>query len=386
MTMTTSKTSTISRPTPSPRPGFSLIEVLISIVVLSIGLLGLAAVFPVVVTQQRQASDSVQGTSIERSVIEYLTAHSSLNQPSEDLGVGSGTLLPDEWRGWDRLRRDPKWSESSRDGIGSGRDGAWQLPLVSGGATGSKIGLAIDESTGVLMLGSQQKQDIAIRIPVADRLIPRPFTTDDAPRFVWDVAARRIMAGEFGAPEDDAVQVAIFVRRVDSGIRRPADVSVADVLVRSPRTRPLDGRVPVAANDKNIPTYDGRGGDGAKLRYSAILDYPFTLASTGTVLLEKGRYGDRIGMSPEFNRDLFPYVTQVGQKLVDPVGDVHTVTGLWRDKATNDILGVLIDPPLSDRFLTQWVDRGGQLRVIYTPQVPASVSVTTFAPPVSVIN
>jgi Tfp pilus assembly protein PilV len=41
---------------------FSLIEVLISVLVLALGLLGLGAMFPVIIRQQRQATDATLGT------------------------------------------------------------------------------------------------------------------------------------------------------------------------------------------------------------------------------------------------------------------------------------------------------------------------------------
>ncbi|MEO0386082.1 MAG: prepilin-type N-terminal cleavage/methylation domain-containing protein [Pseudomonadota bacterium] len=43
------------------RRAFSLVEILFAIVVLSLGLLGIAAVFPVVITQQQRAQDVVGG-------------------------------------------------------------------------------------------------------------------------------------------------------------------------------------------------------------------------------------------------------------------------------------------------------------------------------------
>ena len=54
--------------TPAPRPtGFTLIEVLISLIIFAIGLIGLSAVFPVVITQQRDAQDLSMGISAGES-------------------------------------------------------------------------------------------------------------------------------------------------------------------------------------------------------------------------------------------------------------------------------------------------------------------------------
>ena len=49
------------------RRAFSLIEGLIAVLVLGVGLLGLAAVFPVVITQQRDAVDVIQGMALRRA-------------------------------------------------------------------------------------------------------------------------------------------------------------------------------------------------------------------------------------------------------------------------------------------------------------------------------
>ncbi|MAY74999.1 MAG: hypothetical protein CMJ31_09855, partial [Phycisphaerae bacterium] len=50
------------------RNGFTLVEVLLAVLVLGIGLLGLAAVFPVVIAQQRQSSETIAATGVAASV------------------------------------------------------------------------------------------------------------------------------------------------------------------------------------------------------------------------------------------------------------------------------------------------------------------------------
>ena len=47
---------------------FTLVEVLLGIIILAVGLLGLASVFPLVVRQQREAQDTVVGVSAARAI------------------------------------------------------------------------------------------------------------------------------------------------------------------------------------------------------------------------------------------------------------------------------------------------------------------------------
>jgi len=143
---------------------FSLIEILISIVVLSLGLLGLAAVFPAVVRQQRIATDSVQGVSIERTAQEYIRNSGTLNAFNPQAGGVNSRA------GWQMLTYNAGWSPR----------GLWVLsePSLAG-----LPGTGVDLPTGVMTMGTGDNQAF---VSLTDRLIPHPYSTGNDPRFVWE--------------------------------------------------------------------------------------------------------------------------------------------------------------------------------------------------------
>lgn len=238
---------------------FSLVEVLIAVLVLAIGLLGLGALFPVVLRQQRLASDAVLGLSAVRSVEAVLLAHAPLNAPSATGG----------FRQW---RDTPSWSPA----------GGWMLPNVGN----SKLQVLTD--SGDMIIGAGPAANI-VNVPIHERLIPRPENVQGAqPRFVWDVVGRRV-------PGTNAIQVAIFVRRIDTLIRlKPGQTLFDTITTVFPTSTGLASAV--AEDTLGRPTLRGVDETGAR-RYAmprTILATDFDRDRTGKeladrVILEIGR-------------------------------------------------------------------------------------------------
>ena len=348
--------------------GFSLVEVLIAIFVLALGLLGVAAVFPAVVRQQRTATDAVQGISIQRSVEELLRGHALLSAAtvySRDT-AGNQTATP---RGWAMLAGDPGFSLA----------GEWAQANEVANGTASESGITLDTRTGTMYVGADGLLPgfAAIEIPLAERLIPRPSEAGSVqPRFVWDFIARRVAAGErpvgnagaatnFSRLDDDTIQLAVFVRRIDAGIRVPAGGTLGDVLTASNRRV-----VPVAEDSAGRPTFDGVG-RGTEPRYSSIRTANVTVVTRdGRPQLNVVTADQSAAFAP-----LRPYLEQLGQKFVDAKGVVHEVVRLNRDVTP---VQLTIDPPFAAGLV---VDDGGATlspEIRFTSQVPASVSVVTI--------
>lgn len=332
------------------RRGFSLVEVLIAVVVLSLGLLGLAAVFPVVVTQQRRAADSVQGVSLERTAGEALLNDTRLTQPSY------GPLAdPNNRLGWDMLIGDVNWSDQEQWVLAEDTDTSSPLEYA-GGQLNFRAGTTLRYS-----------------MPAVQRVNPKTESAGGGtdPKYVWDFVVRRVDAGfdlddagpsqaeQRAAMEDDNVQVAMFIRRIDSGIRKGSNSLLS--LIRS------GAALPVAVSPATgAPTNDGRG------VYSEIRRIDFRRVN--------GTQGRQISLDPAVALPQLRGLAAIpGQQLVDQFGVVHRVVGVVPSTVPNELI-VRIEPPLSPKVdaLNQ-TQGGGDMHMLFTPQSPLGVRVITIS-------
>lgn len=360
----------------SNRAGFSLVEVLISIFVLALGLLGVAAVFPAIVRQQRNASDTVQGVSIQRSVEELLKGNAKLREKTVITPITNGVNISP--RGWSLLAGNAGFSTN----------GSWNEAALITADTPTDTGVSINTSNGTMHMAWPTIGTISL--PIAERLIPRPQSgglSNIQPRFVWDFIARRVPAGEgiitganlftnFPRLDDDVIQAAIFVRRIDPSIRVPNGTTLAREFTRLNPTY-----VPVAVDDAGRPSFDGRGVFGATQapQYSPIrnMTISFALASDGA-----SPDPTRIIANDETTlgvRAVRETLEQVGQKFVDALGVVHEVKQLNAEIIGGDrVIIMTIDPPFATRLLRNANGEPNTPLIFFTPQVPASVSVITI--------
>lgn len=354
-----------NRATPT-RGGFSLIEVLFAVFILALGLLGLAAVFPAVIAQQRQASDTTLGLIAESAItsifdvgddlvdwqvigLDYALSASGRPQSCSGSSMFGGLdpsniqfLWEVDWN-WEGVPASV-FQEFARSGL-----------LAVGG-----VEYRCNNGNVLAIAGSYDPT----LIPVSARLYPPPYS-GNTPRFIWDFVMRRTPA--------DQIEIAVFVRPIDSGIRVPAGFSLSDVLTGN-RVASSEFRLPITVDSTGIPA-----GNGLPTNRYAV---PLEMA----VLVPDERLDHlQLTGAPGSNTDLTTsrsLLAQVGQRFVDNLGVVRTVIGV--SEATPDPAGssfeIIVDPP----FLASQAgpiqdtsdlgERASKVRqVVFTPQVPVAV-------------
>jgi hypothetical protein len=365
---------------------FSLVEVLIAVLVLALGLLGLGAVFPAVISEQRRAFDSITGESVAGLVQDKLSRSSEVVDLSPLTDPRLGQVGPGQGGG-----------PGGPQGDSAGRPGLINAPLlydhlwvmdpfarIDGGADtvwtqGSPVPGAAD--FGDLQEGvwrsDSNTNDLTKVLPITARLHPAPTSGVD-PRFVWDPVVRR-------AP-DGSVQVGVFVRRVDDRLAVPRGNTLSDVLTGQ---NGAARRLPLALTPSTgrLTTDTGAG---------SVYPVPQSLGAyvddrqLSWLILEASSTDPDLDSSIGFAR-------RVGQKLLDNSGVVRTVVGIPQPAASEDLANlaeraVIVDPPFTraeasngqrvnptDASLQGRTRRASWVRqVVFTPHIPVAVRVFTL--------
>jgi prepilin-type N-terminal cleavage/methylation domain-containing protein len=382
--------------------GFSLVEVLLAVLVLGIGLLGLAAVFPVVISQQRESFDAVSGGTADVAVRSYLESEglapawsSILNDPGfgrrNQNPVNPSTGQPEDsveaWVENASLDWDPDWRWQ---GVSLRTD----EQLLEQGDLYLNTGPALEwnPSVGWVRLAPATAFDDArvVAVPVASRVFPSPFSGAQ-PQFVWDVVPRRTVRNE--------LQLAVFIRRIDTGIVPPQGFTISDVLTGADTGGNFDQRsvrLPVGIDGSGRPTgagaaVGGAGGATYSLPVKAnaeLLEDSADPSGTPDGIWDRVRLtvAQADGVEAGQRAELIRRAGRVGQYLVDNLGIVRQVVEAEPfDRANGGTIVVRVDQPyvasqrrggVSAGFdpvtIPTVEERASVLySVVFTPQVPA---------------
>lgn len=348
--------------------GFTLIEVLLGVLILGVGLLGLASVFPLVVKKQRDAQDLVLGISSVKGVDSVLRGHGGLNTKQTD-------------RGWAKLSTALKnvasKSASRRVQWSDVVDAAANTPERIYGSI-PQIGELRPEPGSIVFWGSGGVSAITpdtVVLRTSDRLIPQG--PGASPQYVWDIVP--ILAGPLPvpAPQFPAIRAAIFVRRIDTGIRVPSGSSLTEVIASGSATA-------IAWNSARFPTFDGKtaGGGGYAGFFAVTASGAFERYGAGKNIYNVVQFSSLGLESAELTA-----IRQVGQQLVDTDGNIYTVVALPTEKdnvSYDSAKSVVIAPPLSQEAARSLQVGGGTngvaIQFLVSPVIPASVEVTLIRP------
>ena len=351
----------------SDRRAFTLIEVLLGVLILGLGLLGLASVFPLVVRQQRESLDSVLGGSSVQGAKSIIQGHFNLNHPSTKRGWAALSIdLATAAAG--NANRRSLWS----DALGSSNPRLNLYGDIQGVSPKPEPGSIFIWDATTYTPSAGNEPNVIIR--TSDRLLPSgPGVT---PQYVWDVVpilASSVPATAQATQQPLPLRVAVFVRRIDPGIRLPTGTTLAEAIAKGTVTA-------IAVDNNDRPTLDGRG------RYATFFTADPT--AVGSRFDTPGAPQDvlefDIPENPADARNLA--LRQIGQLLVDTNGNVFTVTaipdstgGKFASKRS-----VVVTPPLSADMVSS-IRTGGGVNVpkpqfLFSPVLPASVSVEVIRP------
>lgn len=339
--------------------GFTILEIMIAVLILGLGLLGLGALFPVVIRSQRQGADASYGAmaaDAAKATIQNMDYESALAFPH--------ALPPrDIWRAW-------RVNDTGTVAVPAPATGGLNQPTHQ---HGQWLIPTTDNTTGAIEIGVPGSTVYSFELPVSQRLYPSASPSLAPPQFVWDFAIQRVDDGvddgtitmtPYGPVTNssltDAMRVVVFVRRLDIRIRvapgRNLYATVADGTVAG-----ADHRVPVGVdNATGLPSNDGTGVYAGPITVG--IQFQYTPAR------------DRLYMRPTVTANQWAMVRQVGQKLVDNLGNIHTVNGSGEAGGRYVTLESSVPSYVTEDSADDITE------AVLTPQIPAAVSVFRIEP------
>ncbi|MEM1329713.1 MAG: hypothetical protein AAGG07_04055 [Planctomycetota bacterium] len=402
------------------RAAFSLVEVLIAVLVLSLGLLGLGAVLPVVVREQRLANETSVGVQAADAAVDALRTldggRVALSAPGAEVGF--------DWRSFAVDYLD-EFGGTKPPSFNEYETGDWYPLAINQGVNNANIqgeswaSFLSDEFQPVSLLrlrdpgpsatGATLENAMRARrsyIPLAQRLVPSPGSAAGPPLFVWDLATRVLAGDPAAATGPLTLQVAVFVQQIDAGIRpaRLEDVDGdppaerADMLLGNPVVGLDRGALaaPVALDGRNGRlTGTGLAAGGFDDTYHAgpivvrladSQNFPDPGVAASNPCNERTRLRIEVdgaqarswydGTEPSgWTEAVEALLAQPGQRFVIGDGTVYTVLGTDRSCSSDaDHPVVLLDRPLPD-----YVSRASELgAIVFTPKPPAAIRLFTI--------
>lgn len=344
------------------RRGFSLVELLLAVFILAIGIIGISALFPAGIAQQRQATDDIMGPVVADNAMailrtklkpEWFGSCDEFFQPSDRAypngfaPAGLGNTIPGDWR-WKR----PGFLFANNTNTAINELGAIDIfsALYTSNMLGGALGSALNPS-----LAATEDSDGGD--PVAAPLFGIPFNramfdpqyqpwpsvtvrADTAPLVIVTQQERSYpMSGSAGSgtkrPQyfwecmfrkfEGRVQVAVFVFRVSDSGGEPRAYTVAQSLAAQGALVPP---LPMVANLSTTPWRVG-GLDGIAVTISDNS----TLLSVAPAATPASLQVEQSWQSP-------------GQWIIDEFNSVHRV--LMGRRTTKDSL-VTLTRPLPDQ-------------------------------------
>lgn len=344
--------------TPRAAAAFSLIEILVSVLILGLGLLGLGALFPVVLREQRIGTDNILGVVVTNNVKAALP-HMDLNPLLQGWNTGDPR---DVWSNWRWHTADDVTELDTEDY----ELGEWWVAPV--------------DNNGDATFGDDSSSNRQVLVPLRSRLYPFAGAGSSRPQYVWDIAVHRVPDFVPGnSSRFDPLHAVIFVRRVDPRIRFNETANVTLLRTFVDRSLPADQwRLPVGREPGNgiLPTLDGTDGSGGVAYSEPVvadrgMDFDFDMSIPAALV--PGRYISNINTNP--GQEIGRLMAQPNQRLVDNLGNIYTVEVIENDPANAGRKRVRINPPIPETLRTTDTNRPRVVQFVFTPQVPAGVAV-----------